>query len=550
MTENTEPAARRTFVREATGLVKGLGALDSFVLNFLSMNLLGVFILGVFGIGLYPSANMPLSIAFAVVPALVIALTYVMLTVAIPRAGGDYVWVSRILHPALGFMVNFGLTFILFTFIALDVVLSTEWGLGAYFYNIAVTTGSSSAANLAIFLSPPPGAFSEGGWFVFGVATVFLVLASLAVGFGLKTAFRVQKAVWVLVLIATFVYLGVALTTPHSTFLHNFNANSGTNDTAITAGANATGFSAVSTVTISGTLLGFVFIFLNFTGFNYSAYAAGEVRSNQKSQTIGMVGALLVFAGLLAAIIAVTQYVFGYNLFNSMAYLFDQIFFGVNPMAPYPSALPPPMPMFLVGYLNSNPVIIFIVSIGFALSLLVNAVSYIFVATRNMFSWSFDRVVPKAMSQIDGRFHSPYVALIVTAVFSVAITFFTIFTSVSTFFSYITFLFAVLYAIVGIAAVAFPYRQRSVFETSPPIVRRRIGGVPVIGVLGALSVISSAFIGYSLFTPDYSGPFVATNFEVVIGVLVVPLLIYLVARAYRRSKGIDLSFVLREIPPE
>jgi amino acid transporter len=233
-----------------------------------------------------------------------------------------------------------------------------------------------------------------------------------------------------------------------------------------------------------------------------------------------------------------------------MAYLFDQIFFGVNPAAPYPSALPPPMPMFLIGYLNSNPVIIFIVCIGFALSLLVNAVSYIFVATRNMFSWSFDRVVPTAMSQIDSRFHSPYVALIVTAVFSVVITFFTVFTSVSTFFSYITFLFAVLYAIVGIAAVAFPYRQRSVFEASPPIVRRKIGGVPVIGVLGALSVISSVFIGYSLFTPDYSGPFVATNFEVVMGVLLVPLLIYLVARAYRRSQGIDLSFVQREIPPE
>jgi basic amino acid/polyamine antiporter, APA family len=548
MTANKETP--KTFARDATGLIRQLGAFDSFVLNFLSMNLLGVFILGVFGIGLYPSADMPLSIAFAAIPALVIALTYVFLSVAMPRTGGDYVWVSRILNPAVGFMVNFGLTFILFTFIALDVVLSTEWGIGAYFYNIAVTTGSSSAASIATFLSPPPSTFSLGGWFVFGIAAVFIVLVSLAVALGLKSAFRVQKIVWVIVLIATLVYLGVAFATPHSTFLSNFRANSGTNDTAILNGANQTGYSAVSTITISGTLLGFVYIFLNFTGFNYSAYASGEVRNNQRSQTFGMIASLLVFAGLLILIIVATQYVFGYNLFNSMAYLFDQIFYGVNPGAPYPASLPPPMPMFLVGYLTSNPLIIFIVCIGFALSLLVNAVSYIFVSTRNMFAWSFDRSVPDVLSRVDERFHSPYVALIVTAVLGVVITFFTVFTSVSTFFSYITFLFAVLYTIVGIAAVAFPYRKKSVFESSPPLVKKKVGGVPVIAILGVLSVIFALFIGYSLFTPSYSGSFIATNFEVVIAVLVVPLVIYGISYAYRKSKGIDITLIQREIPPE
>lgn len=96
------------------------------------MNLLGIFILGVFAIGLYPSANLSLSIAFAAIPAIIIALTYVFLSVAMPRSGSDYVWMSRILNSALGFTVNFGLTFILFSFIALDVVLSTAWRIGAF----------------------------------------------------------------------------------------------------------------------------------------------------------------------------------------------------------------------------------------------------------------------------------------------------------------------------------------------------------------------------------------------------------------------------------
>ncbi len=547
--ESTKKAT--SFVRDATGLVRQLGALDSFVLNFLSMNLLGVFILGVFGIGLYPSADMPLSIGFAVIPALIIALTYVFLSVAMPRTGGDYVWVSRILNPAVGLMVNFALTFILFTFIALDVVLSTEWGIGAFFYNLAITTSGSTATtagNIATMLSPLPGTFSTDGWIVFGIAVVFIVLVSLSVALGLKSAFRVQKIVWVIVLIATIVYLGIAFAVPHHTFVTNFNTYSGSNTTAILAGATSTGIP--TTIALSGTLLGFVFIFLNFTGFNYSAYASGEIRNSKRSQTIGMVAALLVFAALLVLIVVATQYVFGYNIFNSMAYLFDQIFYGTNPAAPYSPSLPPPMPQFLIGYLTSNPILIFIICIGFALSLLVNAVSYIFIATRNMFAWSFDRSVPEALSKVDERFHSPYVALMVTAVLSVVITFFTVFTTASNFFSYITFLFAILYVIVGVTAVLFPYRRKSIFEASPEFVKRKVGGIPVIAILGVLSVIFAIFIGYALFTPSYSGSFVATNFEVVIGVLVVPLVIYGISYAYRKSKGTDITLIQREIPPE
>lgn len=538
----TQDKKENTFARDATGLVRELGALDSFVFNFLSMNLFGVFVLMVFAMALYPSANLSLSTIAALIPALVIALTYVLMSIAMPRTGGDYVWVARVIHPVVGFMVNFGLTFVLFTFIAIDVTVFTQWGVGAYFYGIFVNTGSTGALNIFASLN------QQGSWLVFGIAVLLILVVAAAVALGAKTAFKIQRAVWVFVLFAAVVYLGLGLTTGHSTFVSNFNQNSGTNVTSVISAARNSGFS--DTVVLSGTLLGFVYMFLNFTGFNYSTYLSGEIRNIRRSQFIGIIASLLVFAVLLILFIRVTENVFGYDFFHGLTYLFGQIFFGINPQAPYPTTLPPAFPEFFVGFFTSNPILIFIITIGFGLSILINAVPYTYVSTRNMFAWSFDRSVPAALSRVDDRFHSPYVAIIVTAVLSIAITYLSVFTTISVLFTYITFLFALLYTIVGISAILFPYRRKDIFESSPKIANKKVGGVPIISILGALSMISALYMGYSLFTPDFSGPFVSENFYVVLIVLIAPIIIYALSYAYYKRKGINVTLAQKEIPPE
>src|SRR5439155_14943240 len=68
----------------------------------------------------WPHANMLASFAIATPLVLCFGLVYLYFTQLMPRSGGDYVWVSRTLHPSLGFLVNFSLTFVFLTWVAFN----------------------------------------------------------------------------------------------------------------------------------------------------------------------------------------------------------------------------------------------------------------------------------------------------------------------------------------------------------------------------------------------------------------------------------------------
>src|SRR3990172_1958895 len=75
------------FLRNATGLVKGWSGFDAFVYSFLAVNLVT---LGMF-------------YSFAVT---LMCVAYAGLIAAMPRAGGDYVWQTRVLDGVPGAAVG------------------------------------------------------------------------------------------------------------------------------------------------------------------------------------------------------------------------------------------------------------------------------------------------------------------------------------------------------------------------------------------------------------------------------------------------------------
>jgi amino acid transporter len=98
---------KRVFLREATGLVREMKPRDALFLNFLNMSIgLGVAWVIFWGPGIYPGANVELGLIICMVCCMFGMFCFATLTAAMPRSGGDYVFVSRALHPSLGFMAN------------------------------------------------------------------------------------------------------------------------------------------------------------------------------------------------------------------------------------------------------------------------------------------------------------------------------------------------------------------------------------------------------------------------------------------------------------
>src|SRR6266480_5248532 len=100
-----EGLERSVFVRKATGLVRGWSVHDAFIYAAYSINLITL--------GLYIFASGPFIPKGSLLVAIILSgaylcfqtIVYAALIAVMPRAGGDYVWVSRILGGGIGFVL-------------------------------------------------------------------------------------------------------------------------------------------------------------------------------------------------------------------------------------------------------------------------------------------------------------------------------------------------------------------------------------------------------------------------------------------------------------
>src|SRR4030043_1141788 len=92
------------FVRKASGLVRAWSVFDSFIYATFSINLitLGLFI---FSYCYYLEGSLITGVVIGAVFTIFQVIVYASLISVMPRAGGDYVWQSRILGRALGFIL-------------------------------------------------------------------------------------------------------------------------------------------------------------------------------------------------------------------------------------------------------------------------------------------------------------------------------------------------------------------------------------------------------------------------------------------------------------
>ena len=144
-----EETKSKIFVREATGLVRQLSTRDVLMFNLLNMGLIWPFLYIFFAGATYQGVYTPITVLVALPLTLVIALMYYYMSNAFPRTGGDYVWISRVVHPAVGFMANFALNAFFLAALGFVFPWFTLYGLNTMFVNLAVVTHDTGWLTLA-----------------------------------------------------------------------------------------------------------------------------------------------------------------------------------------------------------------------------------------------------------------------------------------------------------------------------------------------------------------------------------------------------------------
>ncbi|MHA1581347.1 MAG: APC family permease [Candidatus Baldrarchaeia archaeon] len=513
-------------VRKASGLVRNISAWDALVYNILVMAPTAVYVYGVWALALFPGVNLPLTALIAIPVCTVIGLFYAIYSVSMPRSGGDYVWVSRVLHPALGFMITFFLFIVVLAVAGSYIPWFVEWGIAPLLQYL----GYESVA--ATISTPVP---------MFVIGLVYFLICAVIISRGSKTTAYVLWIFFALTLIGFLTYAGTLLSLGAKKFAENFSSLSGMSYEGVIEAAAAQGYP--QTFLISATMMGIIFTILNFLGFNMSVYIAGEVKEVKKSQFIAIIGAIVIFGIITWAVYQVTYFGMGAKFIAAISYLaaIGDPTYKLNH---------DPFFHFLFQYAVRNPVIYGIVVFGWSMMTLAAILTYIFTGVRLVFAWSFDRVLPVIFSKVDRRYNSPYVALILVVILTIIFEALWLFTPVLNYFVYIVTGWFIATSITAISGIILPFKRKDIFEISPSIVRAKIGNMPVVSILGAITLVISVWLAYAGAMPVISGPVDPIAIAFSFGVFGVGLVVYFVSSWYHKAKGIPLELSFKELPPE
>ena len=597
-----ESVSRETpslFLRNATGLVKGWSGFDAVTYSFMAVNLvtLGMFYsLAVFAY--VPGASPVLSIVLAAVAVTFLAVAYAGLVAVMPRAGGDYVWQSRILDGIPGIVtgaVVFGVAaYLVAQAAALDgtialvagvaglvaggligrlrggigfVLAATGWWFilamwapiyGAilkleFFQPLAALIGSSDG--VAFF-------GSDNGTLV--VSIIVIILTAGLVALGMAGYARIQR--WclyagllgfaimaVLMLVSSQADLQAAFDRASSSLFgvtgayDQTIADAATNDAfAGSLDPLAIGDDFGATLTATLAMIPFMLFWILYPNWGSTLY--GEVRGSGDFNKVlrGMLGGIWVTAILAIIFVLLAAKTFGWLFFNATNVNFINWFYGyttTDPTVPIWS-----YPPLLASYLVDNTIFQIAMVVLFGAWFLGWSGTLFLSSTRMIFAAAFDRVLPESAARVTEGRGVPVVALLYIMIPAVLVSIaYSYSADVRALTLDATLVIAITFLGSTVAATILPWYKPRIFDNSP-VAHLKL----VISGAGLITSIILAWTIYLWLTDPLYGIGVGnTNSIMFLGALYgLAALVYVGARLYRRSQGVDLDAIHAEIPAD
>jgi amino acid transporter len=557
------------FAREATGLVREIG----FTLGVI------IILSHVIGLGWQkrafqfsgpmpmPTDAMPLGLpaifwAFLICGVVVLITGYAAgyVSAAMPRSGGGYVTISRVIHPSVGYMSGW-LMFLAEAF-SFGLIGVAVFEAVMIFFNIAMAPSSIAFGSLELFI---------GGLAIVWIFALIALLGTKLYGRLLQIVFYIPAAITI---IFFAMWIGGALD-PNlvSTGVQDVMGASPQTfvDIATSTGmtTNPAGFFDAVSVAMAGA-------FWAYMGWYATTFLAGEVKeANKKLPMVLLVSGLIIMLVYLIAsslsaisVMNVAKTADGkWSFFQAYSWLSYPPSGSKEAVEAARVAIPGFQKAWSTGIASiiargmNLGFISWIVAIGGVLWVANDIPPFLLVASRTFFAMSFDRMMPEKFSYVSEKWHAPVWAIMITAIFAIpACMAEADFPAGAA--SYLAFagvigtdIFdAFFLTMFCVSCMLLPLERKEIFDRAA--VKHSIGSV--VG-LGFFATLGSAFCLYvfikespwlwSLFTSGATEADLASAVGF-FGCIVIGLLLYIYYMYRNTTRGVDMRTLYISIPPE
>jgi basic amino acid/polyamine antiporter, APA family len=529
-----------SYARKASGLVRGLSFTDAFGISFVTIQpIWSIWYCILIGTGLFLGANLIITVAICAVTCGIFGpLVWGLLSGSMPRAGGEYIYNSRIIHPIIAMGASFG-----------QVVAVTYW-------NFVLTTWVASPAlsMLAQYMGwdgVNNFVTSEVGLFVIAAVTAICVFLSLVFGMGVFK--RIQWPMTAMGLLGPIV-LAIAITSASkSSFIAYWNEAAAKYDSLnynsfVAAAGKAAGSAMPTTWNWADTFGAMAGVFTLFIYAYAMVYVAGEVKRPSRTMLYAQWASMAVPVALALWTFIAFYRLVDFNFFAAAAY--NDVSGGIEGYTmPYSSSY------FTLSWIASHQswVVAWAAALAFMFTSFWSSSVNLLIVSRSSFAWGMDRMGPKWFTDIHPRWASPVKLY----------AFFTIVTIVGTGLYQLVWQSQLggltgsgmqmvsTFGITALSAILFAYRKRvrGIWESSP-YRGWSIFGVPLITIAGCVYLGFISVLLYFAFIDSRTRDVTGKNLIVFAVVWLAGITWYLVWRSRNLRTGIDVSLTYGELPPE
>jgi amino acid transporter len=522
--DSTEPkvvGVAGVFTRASSGLVRQVSTRDTIYYGAMAITIAYmVFIVTAWPS--YPGSSMELATLLVTIGGVLLGVVYALFASVYPRSGGEYVFLSRVVHPSVGFVISFIQAFWYAFYFGLNGAFFAIYGLAPLFVVLGLQWHSSALTSAGTWFS------SHNGIFVMG--SVMVLFIGFMVYRGLHGFFRLQRWAGLFALGSVLLTI-VVLILGKSGVLHfatNFNAIAGSGAYAAVARAgSAPGFGAVATFNFMVWPAFSILFSVNMVSFS------GEVKNVRRGPLIGIVGSMIVTGVLMIVLM-----------------YFGRGAFGSRFLQAAPTSAKVPVPPFLnvfASILANNPILTILISLWVVFVIPFALGSNVIYSSRAMLAWGLDGVAPRPFANVSERRHTPVFAILTLVVLAeVALAIFTYTTAVEILSGFLG--FAIAFLVVCVAGIFFPFTHRDTLERSPANIK--VAGIPLMTICGVLAAPFIAFIAYRTAVDPALGANAHISL-IVNGILIaIGFAWFYGLRWYRKTRGEDVDRRFKEIPIE